>query len=256
MAEKAAWALKKPLLKQVDLFIHYFRDFRRYSEAFGIAADRNEFVPFKANLGRRQAELQSNPDGEYVLCFGRSLRDFDTFFGAMEKLPYPAAIARVDPAQLRAHHARFTRAEKSLPPNVRVLDDDGSEAAQIRILGGARIVVLPILKASVVASGISTCLNAMLLGKCVVGSEGPGMSDVFDREIVTVPPEDPQALSAAIRRVWEDDHLRFRTAAAGHEYALRMGGEQELYQRIIDVIALWYRRRKASRAWAEASPVT
>jgi glycosyltransferase involved in cell wall biosynthesis len=239
VSQKLVMAVKKPLFRQVDLYIHYFRDHRRFAETFGVAANRHEFVPFKVNLGQRYKDLPDRPDGDYALCFGRSLRDFDTFFAAMERLPYPGAIAKVDPAQLTAHGARFSRPLSQLPANVRILDDDGSEEAQIRILGGAKIVVLPILKSSLVASGISTCLNAMQMAKCVIGSEGPGMSDIFGREIIAVPPEDPAALAVAIRRAWEDDSLRLRTAQAGRAYALQAGGEQELYQRIIDVIVSW-----------------
>jgi len=240
--EKALLAVKKILLGQVDLFIHYFRDYLRFAEVFGLSLDCHEFVPFKVNLGSRQADWPEQPEGDYVLCFGRSLRDYDTFFEAMEKLPYPAAIARPDMAGLEAHHARFTRSLDRLPANVRILEDEGSELGQIRILGNAKIVVLPILKASLVASGISTCLNAMQLGKCVVGSEGPGMSDIFTDEIISVPPEDPDALAAAITQVWEDPELRLKTARAGHLYAQKVGGEADLYQRIVDRIVLWYRR--------------
>ena len=244
-AQKALWFVKKILLRQVDLYIHYFRDYRGYADAFGLPQDRHEFVPFKVNLGTRYADLPEQPEGEYVLCFGRSLRDYDTFFEAMEKVPYPGVVARPDMAVLRAHHARFTRPLDGLPANSRILDDDGSEAAQIRILGNAKIVVLPILKTSLVASGISTCLNAMQLGKCVIGTEGPGMSDIFQDEIIAVPPEDPVALAAAIKRAWEDEALRLKTGHAGHVYALKAGGETELYQRIIDQTVLWYRRKKS-----------
>lgn len=242
---KIIMAAKKPAFRHVDLFINYFRDHQRFAQTFGLESNSHDFVPFKVNLGWKGVAPEHS-EGDYVLCFGRSLRDFDTFFEAMERLPYPGAIAKVNPAQLRAHNARFSRPLSSLPPNVRVLEDDGSEQAQIRILSGAKIVVLPILKTSLVASGISTCLNAMWLGKCVIGSEGPGMSDVFDKEIIAVPPEDSGALAVAIRRAWEDDGLRTQTAQAGHIYAQNAGGEPELYQRIIDRIVLWRGpRRKA-----------
>src|SRR4030095_15648391 len=33
-------------------------------------------------------EVQPHSEGEYVLWFGRSLRDYDTFFDAMEKVTY------------------------------------------------------------------------------------------------------------------------------------------------------------------------
>jgi len=239
--------VKRFLLAQVDHYIHYFRDLRAYEKIFGIGEDRSSFVPFKSNLSDRH-RIEPLQTGEYVLCFGRSLRDFDTFFEAMERLPYPGAIAQPSLEQLKRHAARFTRPLNALPQQVRLLDDDGSDAAQLRILGGAKLIVLPILKTSMAASGISTCLNAMMLGKCVIGSAGPGMTDIFTAgQILAVPPEDPVALAEKIRRAWEDQALRDSTAAAGHAYALQAGGEPELYQRIIDQVAAWYENSEGGR---------
>lgn len=165
--------------------------------------------------------------------------DFDTFFDAIEQSGYPAAIAQPNFVSLREHGARFSRPLDELPPNVRLLPDDFSSEAQKSILRRARIVVLPILKSSLVASGISTCLNAMLAGKCVIGTEGPGTSDIFKGEILTAPPENASALASVIRLAWENDELRRRTAEAGQRYARALGGESELYQRIIDDIDGW-----------------
>lgn len=229
---------KRLLLKRVDLFIHYFKDLRAYKALYGIGANRSSFVSFKVNLhtGPKQSNL-----GEYVLCLGRTLRDFDTFFAAMEEVPYAGAIAKPDFHQLKLHGSRFTRAVDQLSRNIRVLDDDGSDEAMLKLLEGARIVAVPILKESIAASGCSTSLNAMWLGKCVIGTEGPGWSDVFEKgEIISVPPENPSALAEAIRRVWEDDDLRTRVANAGRQYAMAAGGEQELYQRIIQTVVDWY----------------
>ncbi len=231
-------SVKRFLLKRVDHFIHYFSDVRAYQETFGIDAARSSFVPFKANLAESHTLQPEQGSEQYILCFGRSMRDFDTFFDAVEQLPYPAAISRQDPAVLRTHGARFTRSWEQLPANLTVLDDDGGADAQVRILENAKIVVLPILKTSMVASGISSCLNAMSLGKCVIGTEGPGMSDVFQEgEVLVVPPEEPAKLAAAIRSVWEDTELRRKTADAGFRYAKAAGGEQQLYQRILDRLA-------------------
>ncbi len=228
---------KRFLLNSVDHFIHYFRDVSAYHATFGIDAARSSFVPFKTNLAASHTLSPDRGTEQYILCFGRSMRDFDTFFEAVEKLPFPAAISRQDPAQLRAHGARFTRSLDRLPSNITVLDDDGSADAQVRILGNAKVVVLPILKTSMVASGISSCLNAMSLHKCVIGTEGPGMSDVFrEGEALIVPAEHPERLAATIRSAWEDNALRSRTAAAGYRYAQAAGGEQELYQRIIECL--------------------
>lgn len=238
LPNRVALPLRRILMRRVDHHIHFFRDVSGLAQVWGIGPEKSSFVPFKPNL---PAQLDMTPavQGDYILCFGRSLRDFDTFFDAMERLPYPAAVATPHLEHLRAHGARFTRPLDRLPANVQLLPDDNTMEAQAQMLRSARIVVLPVLKSSIVASGISTCLNAMLFGRCVVGSQGPGMSDIFKDEVLTCPPEDPEALAEIIRRAWEDGELRNRTAESGYRYARGLGGEPELYQRIIDDVGKW-----------------
>jgi len=128
-----------------------------------------------------------------------------------------------------------------------LLEDDGSSDALVRIISGARIVVLPILKVSLLA-GIGTYLNAMYMRKCVIVSEGPGCSDVLSNQALFVPPEAPQALADMIQRVWLNEDLREATAQAGYRYAVELGGEPELRQRILENAMAWLRRRgKATR---------
>jgi glycosyltransferase involved in cell wall biosynthesis len=106
------------------------------------------------------------------------------------------------------------------------------------LLKASKIVVLPILKASISASGSSTCLNAMLFKRCVIGTEGPGFSDVFEKgELVCVPPEDPGKLAQAIQDIWSNDDKRRNIAAAGNRYALEAGDLHALFQRLIDSVA-------------------
>lgn len=236
---RLVFAAKRFLLSRADLYLNLFKDTTGLTDAYGIPAARCAYIPFKVNLDPGAvAAVEKRED--YVLCFGRSLRDFDTFFAAMERLPYPGAIAAVKPSDLVGHGARFSRPLEQLPPNIAQLPDDGSARAQLHMLAGAKLVVIPVLKSSIVASGISTALNAMALGKCVIGSEGPGMSDIFTEEALTVPPEDPEALAAMIDRAWRDDLLRVRTARAGRRLAASLGGEAELIQRIIDKVAQTY----------------
>lgn len=239
--QKISLCVKRFLFSRIDHFVHYFKDLQGYQAVFGIGPGRSSFVPFKPNIqyGRK---LEPQPEGDYALCLGRSMRDYATFFQAMAQLPFPAAIAFPDLSSLRAHGALFALDLDQLPKGVRVLADDGTEENLVRILSGAKLVVLPILKKNIAASGISTALNAMLLGKCVIASEGPGISDVFSEEVLTAPPEDPLALAEIIARAWKDDDLRAKTAAAGYRYALGLGGEPELYQRIIDQVVRWSRQ--------------
>jgi glycosyltransferase involved in cell wall biosynthesis len=170
------------------------------------------------------------------LCLGWSERDYDTFFAAMELLPYPGAIPKPDFAKLAQHSSRFTRPVDQLPRNITLMEDDLSTAAMVRIIEGARLVVLPTVASRINASGIGTYLSAMFMGKCVITTEGPGSSDVLTGgEALLVPAEDSAALAASIRRAWEDDDLRERTAQTGLRYAAGLGGEPELRQRVLDV---------------------
>lgn len=86
---------------------------------------------------------------------------------------------------------------------------------------GARLVVLPARKDSIRASNLGSYLNAMLTSECAILSEGPGSSDVLDGRALVVPRED-----------------RRTTAECGYRYALALGGEQELYQRILECLNL------------------
>ncbi len=234
---------KKALLARVDHFVNYFRSSEGYAKYYGITPERSSFVHFKPNI-RYRHQAEPKPGGEYVLSFGRSRRDYDTFFRAVAQLPYPAAIPSPNLKSLRGHGSRFTYDLDRLPPQVRILEDDGSEESMIRIIQGAKIVALPMLASNLLA-GVGVYLNAMLLGKCVVITAGAGVTDVLSDEALFVPPEDPDRLAAAIRAAWEDDALRHRTAQKGYRHALSLGGEPELRQRVLENVFKWMRSRGA-----------
>jgi glycosyltransferase involved in cell wall biosynthesis len=225
--------LTRLLLARVDHFSHYFRQWDGYQKYFGIGPDRSSYLPFKPNI-RYRAKYRVDSEGEYVLCLGRSERDYDTFVRAIAKLPYPAAIPRPDPGMFHLHGSRLTFKLSELPANLRILEDDGSAESMIRIIERAKLVALPILGGRISASGSGMYLNSMLMGKCVITTVGPGRSDVLKDEALFVPPEDSTALAEAIRRAWEDRDLRLRTAENGRLYAESCGGEAELRQRVLD----------------------
>jgi glycosyltransferase involved in cell wall biosynthesis len=227
--------LKKLLLSNVGHFIHYFRQLDGYQKYFGIGGDRSSYVRFKSDI-RGRYSYAPDPNGDYVLCFGRSERDYDTFFKAMVSLPYLGAIPNPNLLLLAQHSSRLTIPLPQLPPNIRVLENDDSVARAVEIISKARVVALPIVSGRISASGIGTYLTAMLLGKCVIITEGPGSSDVLTDEALFVPPENPEVLSATIRRAWEDQELRERTAAAGQKYAESCGTSSDLYQRVLEVV--------------------
>lgn len=226
--------IKRFLLSRIDHYSLHFRETGGYTGIFGIRPEIISYLPSKPNIRNRQT-FKVASDGEYVLCLGWSERDYDTFFDAMEMLPYPAAIPQPNFEKLSRNASRFTRPLGQLPANVAVLDDDLSTEAMLRIIERARLVVLPTVASRIGCSGIGTYLNAMLMGKCVITSNGPGSSDVLlHGEALLVPPEAPAALAAMIRTAWEDPDLRERTAQAGRQYSTDCGGEPELRQRVLD----------------------
>jgi glycosyltransferase involved in cell wall biosynthesis len=226
---------KKLLLSKVDYFIHYFRDWSGYERYFGIGPDRSTYVPFKSDV--RNTTGASDASGDYVLCLGRSERDYDTFIKSMAGLPYPAAIPAPDFEQLSRHSSRFTIPIAELPANISILQNDDSIDRAIQIVSKASLVVLPIVAGRLSASGIGTYLMAMLLGKCVIITEGPGSSDVLTDEALFVKPEDPAQLATTIKRAMEDRQLREKTALAGREYAERCGNSADLYQRVFEIVS-------------------
>jgi glycosyltransferase involved in cell wall biosynthesis len=235
-AKMSAFA-KRLVLKNVDYFIHFFKDLSGVNSFYGIRPEHSGFVDFKANLWEWRAD-GAQPNGEYVLCYGRSLRDFDTFLDAVQGLDCPAAIVDPRAAAVWEHGSRFTRPLSKLPANVRLLDHDHTNESQAELLRNARIVVVPLLSGRLVSAG-STVLNAMALGKAVIATAGPGVTDLFDRELVSVTPEDSGALAAAIKKLWYDTNFRRSTAQAGWEYAQRCGSEQDFNARVIDAVVRW-----------------
>jgi glycosyltransferase involved in cell wall biosynthesis len=243
LKQKVLCRLRRWLFRRVDHFILYFKETRGYQHYYGIPPERCAYVPFKSNISANPAVSAREKKEDYVYMAGQSLRDFDTFFAAVAQLPYPAAIPRPNFQRLREHGARFSWRMEDLPKNLTLLEDNGSIEPWIRNLAAARIVVVPILKDNLCASGIGTYLDAMFFRKCVIISDGPGVSDVLSDELIAVPPEDPDALARAIEKVWKDASLRMETAARGHRYATALGAEPELMQRILDNVVAWYNNR-------------
>jgi glycosyltransferase involved in cell wall biosynthesis len=231
LRHKLSAVLKRLLFTRVDHFIHYFRDISGYTRHFGITAARSSYVPFKVNID----EVRLSPEEiseEYIFTMGVSLRDYDTFIHAISELPYPAAIPEFSFENFEGRNQSSGWTKDNIPQNLTILPDSGRRADLIRNLARARLVVIPTQASSLCASGISSYLAAMHLGKCVISTTGPGASDVLTDQALLVVPHDVSALKNAITRAWEDESLRRETAENGRRYAASLGGEPELLQRI------------------------
>lgn len=225
LAARFTLAAKRMLFKQPHVFIEYFKNTAGYEHYYGIDKRKFRYVPFKVNRLERILETKTT-DGGYVFCGGITRRDFATLIEAVRQLPYPVKIVTLP--EFIIQRSGSTVDSSSLPDTVEVVRHDKSDSF-IDYIAGARLVVLPIKKANISASGIGVYLASMALGKCVIISQGPAVDGVVPPgAAVIVPAEDPEALRQAIRSTYEDDSLRGKTAERGRAYALGLGGETQL----------------------------
>lgn len=233
LGEKFVAWVKRLLLKRVNRFVLYFKDFGEYARFYGISSSRVVYVPFKVNEWESLPERQSlSSDGSYILTAGRGLRDLPTFINAMKHIPYPAILLYQDAGVMRVYGTELTLG--TLPLNVKAVLHDGRQASWIEYIAGAKVVVIPALD-SIRPVGISLYLLAMALMKAVVISEGPATRGLLENEAIMVPVGDSESLARAIIKVWEDDSLRNKLAEAGRVYAESLGGEQRLLGDIVDI---------------------
>ena len=227
LRERALARLKALALAQVDKFIFYFKNTAGYERCYGLRPERIAYAPFKPN-GKDEASWPDTvPEGDYVLCAGRTMRDLSTFVKAMAKTGCPAVLLQ-QPAEIMREHGTDDWREE-LPPNIKlVTHEDGKLATFLSFIANAKLVVIPRYKRDIGCTGISTYLMAMALGKCVVISEGPGVDDLLKGEAAIVPSEDADALAATVSRLWNDDIERWQVATCGKQYADSLGDTARL----------------------------
>jgi glycosyltransferase involved in cell wall biosynthesis len=159
------------------------------------------------------------------------------FLDALERLweagvPFDATISGIGP-DVEAARAKA--------------DAIGFTSAQVRFTGYADYDTVPdlyreadVFVSPTYAEGFSnTILEAMAAGLAVVSTHSVGVSDCLRDEEngLLVNPGDVRALTAALRRVVEDDDLRQRLAEAGLEECRRVYSWTAVGRQIMDVYA-------------------
>lgn len=208
------WRLKRTItrfaLGRVDRFIVYSSaEAELYSRELMLARERFRFVPFHTNI--QEPILQPEfARGTYGFAAGRSLRDWKTFFAAIDGIDYEFVVV-ADGQSVRG---------LPRPANVR-LHCDVPRSRYLELMQAARFVVVP-LHVSGRSAGQVVLLEGGALGKPIIASEVDGVRDYISSEIngLLVPPGDAGALRAAIHRFIADDPLCLRLATAGFERVL------------------------------------
>lgn len=150
---------------------------------------------------------------EYLLYFGRFQlhKGFHILAGVLPQFlkRYPTAYAvlvgRDMETSIGSSMAAFAR-EQCGDCVARLIVIDNIHHSQLYpVIDGARLVVLP----SLVDNMPNTCLEAMGLGKVVIGTNGAGFEELITDSVngFLVPPNDSQALVEKMISAWIDPNL-------------------------------------------------
>jgi glycosyltransferase involved in cell wall biosynthesis len=204
------WAIRDRILDfvvpRVDAIIVLGRNQVDYIRGRWPQAKLVRFVHHRVDTAY-YAPQPAPPEGP-ILTVGDDIgRDFPTLLQAMEGLD----------ARLVAR----TRKIEGNHPRVRIVRERLSPDAYRALFTEARFVVLP-LHHTVNASGVSSLLEAMAMGRAVIVSDSPGIRDYVlpGETALVVPANDPRALHAAIQRLLDDPALCERLGAAGRSFVV------------------------------------
>jgi glycosyltransferase involved in cell wall biosynthesis len=197
-------------LRQVDRFTVFSTVERKiYAKAFSLSIERFDFVHWGVHVPRTSDFLLPQ-SAHYVSAIGGNARDYPTLLEAARLTPEISYALVVRPASLDG---------LSIPPNVRVninlpLDDT------MALLSHSRFMVLP-LNSPEVPCGHVTIVAAMHLERAMIVTGSSGIEDyVKDGEsALMVPHADVAALTAAIRKLWNDRLVCEALAKNGKRFA-------------------------------------
>jgi glycosyltransferase involved in cell wall biosynthesis len=176
--------------------------------AISQGVDTEFFDPAKASPAR------GTP---YVLAVGAEMRNYGLLFDAVRDLDIQV-IAKVSSAWMTGARHEL----KAVPDNVRVITQRLSYVELRDLYAGAALVAAPLYDTPQ-AAGITTILEGMAMGKCIVATESSGLPDVLVNQStgVVVPPR-VEDLRSAIAALWEAPDRR-ATLARNGQLAVRTG---------------------------------
>jgi len=224
--------LARHLLRRVQRFYLFQRDVVDLDRFYGIGP-RCEYVPFKSNAWDRITRGDLVPtDAGYVLHAGRTHRDLRCFLAACRYQAVPTRLLLQAPKSLRQHGT--ANDVVAVPPWVEVVRDEDSRDSFEAHLAAARLVVVTVRPGTITPAGCGTLFDAMALGKCTIISDGPATRGIIDSTCaVIVPPGDPVALGAAVRRFNTDHEARQQIGAAARIRAQLFRGADRLHADLV-----------------------
>lgn len=233
--EKIIARLKGFCVRKLEYILAIHKDTSGYETYYGLKKNSFIYVPFKANnFDIRDAISVSG--GDYIVALGASQRDYKTLIESASRVDHKIVIVCSD--ENAQKHNADVGVDALYPKNVTRIRETVDSATWYSYLANAKFVVVPILQTAIQPAGISVYLEAMILGKAVVVSEGASSNFILENEknALLVPPGDGSKLADALNRLASDTELRKSIANAGYSYALSLGNDAKLRENILNTI--------------------
>jgi glycosyltransferase involved in cell wall biosynthesis len=200
--KRAFFKVLKAHRRMTRILVHSRTQLELAARELGIPRERMRFVPYSADTEFWRPQV--TPQERLVVSAGLEHRDYATLDAACARIDCDLSIAA---ASLHTPHAICT-----MPPATsKAIIQPRSHLDLRDLYARASVVAVPLVPNDFQA-GVTTLLEAMAMGKAVVVSATQGQRDVVvDGETgLMVPPDNPQALAAALRRLLDDPGERAR----------------------------------------------
>jgi len=212
----------------IDLYaLQSTRELDLFSATWGINRRKLRVCPFYATLTACPPPDPSRSEREYIFAGGNSHRDYEVILSAARALPEHHFILASNLLQDRT----------DLPDNVSAGPLPHEE--YMRLLFQATVVLVPLRTDLVRAAGQTTYLNAMYLGKDVIVSEVPGVSDhITHLQSGLITDGSSQSYIDAIRWLYTpaNQRARLRIRAEGQRLAREQYTFQNHVSRILKIL--------------------
>jgi glycosyltransferase involved in cell wall biosynthesis len=185
------------LFEEMDVIIVLCQSMKQHITSLGAPEDKIHTIHFSIDNKFFTPRPETKPQPDFIFSLGEiRSRDYASLFKAVSNLRVDLLVAASGYWYARE---KDTMSSTPIPDNIKI--SGGFSRDELRDLyARSQFVVLPIYE-SVYSAGATACLESACMGKAVVVTKSPGITDyVIDGETgILVPPGDVQAWREAIQ---------------------------------------------------------
>lgn len=172
-----------------------------------------------------------NVERPFIISVGAEMRNYDLLFEAVRNLKVDVVV-KASSAWMTAGRSELT----SVSPNVRVITKRLSYIDLRNLYASATLVVAPLYETPQ-AAGITTILEAMAMGKCVVATQSSGLPDILvhgETGIVVEPRA--EVLASILQQLMSDIEKRDALAQSGQRAVKSTVTIEHHAQQVVDFL--------------------